>query len=459
MLAVLPFENLTGDPGQDYFSDGLTEEMIMQLGRVDPQHMGVIARTSMMHYKNSREPLAQIGRELGVQYVLEGSVRSDSRRVRITSQLIEVRNQSSVWTREYDRDVQDLLAIEDDIARQIALETQTALGIRKATPEVGEQVPFSQERYAAHDLYLKGLYFLNKRTAEGFGQAIPYFQQATEKDPAYAPPYAGLADSFALMAAYEGAPPAEFAAKARAAALRAVELDDASSEAHTALALIVQNYDYDWQTSEREFKRAIELNPNYATAHHWYAEHLMWQGRFQEALEESDRARRLDPLSLIIIADQGVIFVNSRQPDRAIAQLSAVGEMDPKFLRNRVIESAYLQKGMFEKIVSDVEGWPVMDSPWYWAGVAFLEGNAGRPREARRALEKLQELDRQHSIDPMVFVTAYIGAGDKDAAITSLEAAYRQHSNGLTSLKVSPDYDSIRGDPRFKELQRRVGLE
>ncbi len=457
MLAVLPFENLTGDPGQDYFSDGLTEEMITQLGRLDPQHLGVIARTSVMHYKSSHEPLAQISRELGAQYVLEGSVRRDSRRVRVTAQLIQVKDQSNVWTEEYDRGLQDVLVIEGDIAREISSETQKALGTRKATA-VRVPATLSLERYEAYDLYLRGLYFLNKRTAEGFEQAIPYFLQATEKDPSYASAYAGLADTYALKAGYSGAPPADFAPKARAAALRAVELDDNSAEAHTALALIVQNYDYDWQTSEKEFQRAIELNPNYATAHHWYAEHLMWLGRFDEALNESDRARQLDPLSLIIAADRGVIFVYSHQPDRAIAQLTAVQEMDPSFSHHRVIEDAYLQLRMFDKVRSDIEQWPVNDSPWYWSETAYFEGSTGHSKEAKHALEKLQQLSHRQPLDPIVLVPAYIGNGDRDRAIAALQEAYRQHSNGLTSIKVNPYYDPLRNDPRFLDLQKRVGL-
>lgn len=458
MLAVLPFENLTGDAGQDYFSDGLTEEMITQLGRLDPQHLGVIARTSVMHYKSSHVPLAQISQELGAQYVLEGSVRRDSKRVRITAQLIQVKDQSNVWAQEYDRELEDVLVIEGDIAREIATETQMVLGTRKAAP-VGVPATLSRERYEAYDLYLKGLFFLNKRTGEGFAQAIPYFQQATEKEPSYAPAYAGLADSYALMAGYSGVRPAEFAPKARAAALRAVELDDASAEAHTALALIVQNHDYNWQASEREFKRAIELNPNYATAHHWYAEHLMWQGRFDEALQESDQARRLDPLSLIIAADRGVILIYSHQPERAIAQLTAIQEMDPTFLHNRVIENAYLQLGMFEKVHSDVEGWLVDDSPWYWSEIAYFEGSVGHSKEAKHGLQRLLELSRQQPLDPIVLVPAYIGNGNRDAAIASLREAYRQHSNGLTSIKVNPEYDLLRSDQRFQDLQKRVGLK
>jgi len=459
MLAVLPFEDLTGDTGQDYFSEGLTEEMITQLGGLDPEHMGVIARTSVMAYKNDPKPLNQIGRELGVQYVLEGSIRRDAKRVRITAQLVKVKDQSPVWAQVYERDLEDVLVIEGDIAQEIALETGKVLGSRRAAP-AGVSSTMSRERYEAHDLYLRGLYFFNRRTIEGFQQAIQLFQEATEKDPKFARAYAGLADSYALLGAYSGYAPSEYASRARAAALRAVELDDSSSEAHTALALIVQNYDYDWQTSEKEFKRAIALNPNYATAHHWYAEHMMWQGRFDEALAENDRARQLDPLSLIIAVDKGAILMSARQYDRAIEQLSAVSEMDPTFLHPRIIESAYIKKRMFEKVRADIDSWPPAEnSAWNWAGLAFLNGGVGRGKEARHALSKLLELSRRQPLDPMVFVTAYIGVKDNDAAIAAIEAAYLQHSNNLTSLKVNPDFDALRSDPRFEDLERRVGLE
>jgi len=459
MLAVLPFEDLTGDTGQDYFSEGLTEEMITQLGGLDPEHMGVIARTSVMRYKKDPKPLNQIGQELGVQYVLEGSVRRDAKRVRITAQLVPVKDQSPVWTQVYERDLEDVLVIEGDIAKEISLETGKLLGSRRTAP-AGVSSTMSRERYEAHDLYLKGLYFFNRRRIEGFQQAIQLFQEATEKDARFALPYAGLADSYALLGGYSGFAPGEYASRARAAALRAVELDDNSAEAHTALALIVQNYDYDWQTSEKEFKRAIALNPNYATAHHWYAEHMMWQGRFDEALAENDRARQLDPLSLIIAVDKGEILMCARQYDRAIEQLSAVSEMDPKLVHHRIIESAYIKKGMFQKVIADVDSWPpAEDSAWNLAGLAFLNGSAGRPKEAGYALSKLRELSRRQALDPMVFVTAYIGVKDNDAAIGALEAAYRQHSNNLTALKVNPDYDALRDDPRFLDLERRVGLE
>jgi TolB-like protein/Tfp pilus assembly protein PilF len=454
MLAVLPFQNLTGDPTQDYFSDGLTEEMIGQLGNLDPQRLGVIARTSVMHYKNSQTPLDEVGRQLGVQYVIEGSVRRDSNKLRVTAQLVQTKDQTHVWARQYDRDLKDLLAVQGDVAQEVADEIQLTLGHRKST---GGQAP--PQSYEAYDLYLKGLYFFNKRTPADLEQAIQYFQQATTKDANYARAYAGLADSYALIGAYSTKPKAEFMSQARVAALRAVEIDESLAEAHTALALIVQNHDWDWQTSEKEFRRAIELNPNYATAHHWYAEHLMWRGRFDEALAESERARQLDPLSLIIAADNGAILYFSRQYDRAIEKWHSVREMNPDFLRAHLIIGAYVEKGMFAEAMADNERFRgKIAAPSYWSWRAHIQARAGESAEARRALQELLRIDRRKPVDPMVIAHAYAGLGDNDQAISWLEKAYEQHSNELTALKVNPSYDSLRSDPRFQDLLRRVGL-
>jgi TolB-like protein len=295
MLAVLPFENLTGDASQDYFSDGMTEEMITELGGLNPEHLGVIARTSVMFYKHNPKPLEQVGRELGVQYVLEGSVRRSADQVRVTGQLIRVQDQTHLWARQYDRELKDLLKLQSEIAGEISQEIQTALGNHSAITPLSRPL-LSPQELEAHDLYLKGQYFWNKRTADGFERAITYFQQAIVKDPSYARAYAGLADSYALIGGYTGIEQPEFAANAKTAALRALQLDPGLPEAHTAFALVAQNYNLDWQTAEKEYQRAIALNPNYSTAHHWYAEHLAWRGRFDEALAESERARQLDPL-------------------------------------------------------------------------------------------------------------------------------------------------------------------
>lgn len=458
MLAVLPFENLTGDPGQDYFSDGLTEEMIAQLGRLDPEHLGVIARTSVMHYKHSQEQLERIGRELGVQYVLESSVRRDSDKVRVTTQLIQMKDQTHLWSRQYDRELSNLLALQGEIAQEIADEIQLTLDNHKRI-EPAHQASLSPTAYEAYDLYLKGRYFWNKRTPQGLQRAIECFQQAIAKNPTYARAYAGLADSYTLSSGYNLIPSKNFMPKARAAALRALEIDDGLAEAHASLASIAQNYDWDWQTAEKEYQRAIQLDPNYATAHHWYAEYLALRGRFDEASAEMENARRLDPQSLIIAADNGAILYFSRNYDRAIEQLRAVLDMEPNFPRAHMVLYAYVQKGLFADAVADIENWRRIDeTPWTWATLAYVYGRSGQHAQARHALEKLEQLNRLQQMDPAPLCVAYIGMGHKDEAFTCLQKAYSEHSNPLTALKVDPIYDPLRSDPRFQELLRRVGL-
>jgi TolB-like protein/Tfp pilus assembly protein PilF len=460
MLAVLPFQNLTGDIGQEYFSDGMTEEMITQLSNLDPQHLGVIARTSVMHYKNGQDSLDQIGRELGANYALEGSVRRDSARVRITAQLVQMKDQSHLWARTYDRDLSHLLALQGEIAREIADEIQFTLSDHTSSQPAPTSSSSSPATYEAYDLYLRGQYFWNKRTVEGFQQAITYFQKAIAKDPHYARAFAGLADSYALLGGYSLVPQQDFKRKARAAAQRALELDEKLPEAHTALALIVQNYDWDWLTAEKEYRRAIELNPNYVTAHHWYAEHLTYRGRFDEALVESERARQLDPLSLIVAADNGAILYYSRQYDRAIEKWNAVLAKDPAFSRAHLVRYAYLEKGRIADALADVENYhPVDDTPWRWSALAYIYGRSGQRTLALRALRKLEQINRRQPMDSGALFWAHIGIGDKDQAFVWLEKAYAEHSDTLTVLKVEPGFDSLRSDPRFADLVHRVGLD
>lgn len=277
MLAVLPFENLTGDPGQDYFSDGFTEEMITRLGALQPRRLGVIARTSVMQYKESPAPLDRLARELGVQYALEGSVRRDGQRVRVTAQLIHLKDQTHLWARQFDREATDVLLIQSDIARAIADEIELTLGASRASLE--RSPVFSARGYEAYDHYLRGRYFWNTRTQDGFRRALESFQLAIEANPEDARAYAGLADTYTLMGAYQYAPVAEVIPRARDAALQALEIDENLGAALTSLALINASYDLDWKTAEDRFRRAIELEPNYATAHHWYAEYLGYEGR------------------------------------------------------------------------------------------------------------------------------------------------------------------------------------
>jgi TolB-like protein/DNA-binding winged helix-turn-helix (wHTH) protein/Tfp pilus assembly protein PilF len=460
MLAVLPFENLTGDASQDYFSDGLTEEMISQLGDLDPKHLGVIARTSVMHYKHTPEPLDQIGRTLGVQYVLEGSVRRDSDRMRIAAQLIQTGDQTHLWTREYDREVSNVLAVQGEIAREIADQIQLTLGDVNEPAGPAGQPTLSAKAFQAYDLYLKGRYFWNKRTAQGLQQAIEYFQQAVNEDPEYARAYAGLAESYALMGGYTGLPAKEFIPKARAAARRALEIDEQLPEAHTALAVIAQNYDWDWATAEREYRRAIQLNPNYATGHHWYAECLALQGRFGEAFPEMESARQLDPLSLIISTDYGAILYFSRQYDRAIEQFRGVLDVEPNFPRARMLTWAYAQQGLFTDALAETEEWRRRDDspPWSWAMIAYVSGRSGDQARTKLALQQLEQSNRHQAVDSLAFAVAYIGMRDNEKALLWLEKACLEHSSSLTAIKVDPTYDPLRSDPRFQKLVRRVGL-
>jgi TolB-like protein/DNA-binding winged helix-turn-helix (wHTH) protein len=458
MLAVLPFENLTGDPTQDYLSDGLTEEMIAQLGHLDPEHLGVIARTSVMHYKHTSEQVGQIGRELGVQYVLEGSLRRESDRVRVTAQLVEMKDQTHIWSRQYDRELKSLLALQTEIAQETADEIEVTLG-RGHKAWTADRKVASPSSYQAYDLYLKGRFFWNKRTKDGFQQAADYFQQSIANDPNYARAYAGLADTFALMSSWSFAPQTEAIPKARAAALRALQLDDSLAEAHTSLALIAENYDYDWQTAEKEYRRAIQLDPQYATAHQWYAECLSFQGRFPEALEESERARQLDPLSLIIATDHAVILYFARQYDRAIEQFRAVLAMEPNFARAHMVVYAYVEKGMFREALAETDSWRHSDGSPLSELEAYVYGRWGKQQQAERALAQWKRGSlRKPEVTTLVLLEAYVATGRKQGALALLETLYREHSNLVTTLKVEPALDPLRDDPHFQELLRRVGL-
>jgi TolB-like protein/DNA-binding winged helix-turn-helix (wHTH) protein/Flp pilus assembly protein TadD len=460
-LAVLPFSNLTGEPSQEYFSDGLTEEMIAQLGRVDPDRMSVIARTSVMHYKGSSEALPQIGGELGVQYVLEGSVRRDSGRVRITAQLVRVKDQTPVWSREYDRELASLLTLQREVAQEVADEMQLTLGEKPKPAAASVAKPAaSPVSYAAYDLYLQGRYFWNKRSEENFQRASDYFQQAIARDPNYARAYAGLADTDGLMSTWYLGPQDELMPKGRAAALKALQLDDTLAEAHTSLALIAENYDYDWQTAEKEFKRAIQLDPGYPTAHQWYAEYLSWLGRFDEALAESEKARQLDPLSMIIAADHSTILYYARRYDRALAQSQTVLNMDPTSSRaESILIYSYIQQHRFAEAQAFIDAHQAnFNNPWLPVIEAVVYGYSGRTAEAQEMLTRAVQFPWKPEQRIPALLAVYSAVGRKDQVIALLQQALADHSNAVTSIKVDPIYDSLRSDPRFQDVLRRVGL-
>ncbi len=457
MLAVLPFQNLTGDESQEYFSDGLTEEMITQLGNRYPARLGVIARASVMHFEQTRKPPERIGRELGVQYLLLGSVRRDAGAVRVTAQLIRTRDHAQLWARQYDRQLSGLLTLQDEIAREITDAIESSLGDRAPASKVASTGrPPAPDAY---DLYLRGQYFFNRRTDADLRTAAGYFEQATRTDSTFARAWAALAAADVLGAVYSVRPPQELVARARTAALKALALNPSLAEAHTALALIVQNHDWDWQGAGREFRQAIDLNPNYATAHHWYAEHLMWRGRFDEALQESERARRLDPLSLIIAADNGAILYFARRYDRAIDRLRSVRAVDPMMSRTQLLVAVYAEAGMFDQSLAEEERWrPIVPAAVHWATLAYVYGRAGRTGEARHNIEELLVASKREPVQARVFAWSYAGVRDTEQTVAWLEKACAEHSAEMVSLRVNPGYDFLRGDPRFQRLLDRVGL-
>jgi len=459
MLAVLPFNNLSEDPAQEYFADGFTEEMITQLGRLGQGQLGVIARTSAMQYRNTQRRADQIGRELGVEYLLEGSVHREGDRVRITAQLIQVRDQTHVWAEEYDRDLQDVLILQRDVARSIAREIEV-----KLTPQLQSRLAITPAvDRKAYELYLKGRYFWNKRTEEGFAKAIDYFQQAIAQDPNYAQGYAGLADAYALLGSMADAeiPRKEAMPRARAAALKALEIDETLSEAHTSLAFVRMHYDWDWPGAEKEFERAIQLNPGYATAHQWHAYNLMVQGRTEESLTEIHQALELDPLSLIINTDAIELTYYARRYDEAIRLGRKTIEMDPRFpLAHAFTALCYLQKKEYAQAIMELQD-AVLESGDRIdtrANLAAAYALAGRPDEARKALKGLKNDSPQRSDTAFHVARVYVAVGEKDEALSLLEKAYHERSGPLILLQVDPGNDSMRSDPRFQDLRRRIGL-
>lgn len=461
MLAVLPFANLTGDANQEYLSEGMTEQMVATLGKIDPARVQVIARTSVMQYTNTTKPLRDVARELGVQYLLEGSVRRQGSKVRITAQFIDARRQTQLWSREYDRELHDLLQVQDEIAQSIAREIRHALHDSEPPAESVKGLQHSAS-YEAYDHYLRGRYLWNRRTRAGFEQAIQEFQKSIALDPQFAPSYAGLADAHALMSSYGFRPPREDIPHARAAALRALALDPELANAYVSLALIREDYDWDWTGAEEDFRRAIELDPNYATAHHWYAEFLAYQGRFEEALAAVERARKLDPLSLIIAVDRGAILYYARQYDRAVQQLSSLIDLEHSSPRAwAILAVSHAERGRFQEALQAVEMLEASDGrPWAPGVRAQVLYKKGDRAAAARALAESETRLRSHGLDVSRTSALVLAiAGDADRAMALLEKAYAEHSTVMTTLKVEPAFDPIRADPRFQSLLFRVRLQ
>jgi TolB-like protein/DNA-binding winged helix-turn-helix (wHTH) protein len=456
MLAVLPFENLTGDPDQEYFADGLTEEMITRLGQLHPEQLGVIARTSVMAYKHGNERLDQIGRELSVQYVLEGSFRRSADRVRITAQLIRVADQSHLWADDYDRQPKDILSVQDSVALAVAHEIQLRL-----TPQQRMRLTAHVVNPEAHEDYLKGRFFWNKRTEEGFREAIEYFQAAIAKDPNYANAYAGLADAYVLLEGYGFEPPEKVMPKAKEAALRAIQIDNQLAEPYASLGLIYE-HDWNWAESEKNFERAIELNPNYSVAHHWYGSGYLAAipSKTDEEISELRKAHELDPLSPGITTDLAAYLCLAGDFDEGMHQFQEVFKIDPDFVQaHYYLSLAYELQRRYPEAIAEVQKIKSPDATRFVTGqLGHIYALQGRRREALEVVSTLQKLSQQTYVDPRYIADIYVALGEKDLAFVWLRKAYIEHSPTISSLKVSRRYDSIRSDPRFIELVRRAGI-
>jgi len=456
MMAVLPFQNLTGDPEQEYLTDGLTEETIARLGGLQPERLGVIARTSVMGYKHGDKRLDQIGRELDVQYVLEGSVRRDRNRLRITAQLIQVNDQSHLWAQEYDRSSQDIIALQDDVAVGVTQEIQTRWAIELRNRPVHHQ-PANLEAY---DAYLKGRYSLSRRTEAGFHNALGFFQAAIKADPGYALAYVGLADCYGLMLSNYDVSAEATVLQARTAANQALALDPALAEPHAVLALIAQNHDWNWEESEREFELAMAADPADPTAHFWYSNGLMARGRFDEGFREMATARRLDPMSLPIRISEGAEFYMARRYDDALGECDRILEIEPNFAAAYLYRGlAYVQKGKWKEALADLQTAKRLDDSLPSAamlGEAYAL--AGDKTHAQQILSEIQVRAKGEHVSPLYPAIVHTGLGDKDVAFSELAAAIEERDTNVLALKVAALYDPLRSDPRFADLIRRVGL-
>jgi serine/threonine protein kinase/tetratricopeptide (TPR) repeat protein len=450
-LAVLPFTNASRDPTAEYLSDGITESLINSFSQL-PQ-LRVLPRTTVFVYKG-KDPL-KAGRDLGVRAVLTGGVLQQGDSLVVQAELTDVKRGSQMWGKRFQEKFSDAFAVQEGIAREISQSLRLKL--------TGEEEKRLARRYTenaeAYDLYLKGRYYWNKRTGESIGKSIQFFQSAIEKDPNYAPAYAGLADSFHLIAFYGAGPPKEFMPKAREAATRALQIDEKMAEAHTLLADYRYLFDWDWPGAEREFRRAIELNPNYPTARQWYANYLSLSGRSPEALREIQIAQKLDPLNLVINTDVGTTYYYAGQNERAMGEQRKTLELDPDFpLAHVYLGFAYLRKDLPEDAIREFEaaGRLSPDEPDPIALRGYASGLVGRRTEAEKALAELGLLSKRRYVSAFPVAWIYLGLGNKDRAFEWLEKAYQERASRLVYLKAERAFDPLRSDPRFVDLLRRL---
>ena len=454
-IAVLPFQNTNSDA--DYLSDGLTDSLIYRFSQLP--NLKVSPTSSVMRHKGSAADVSQIANDLDVDAVLSGRLTQIGDDLSISVQLIEAGTKKLIWAEQYNRKMTDLLVTQREIAREIV----EKLKLKVSGEEKGLAKHYTESN-EAYQSYLKGRFYWNKRTEEGMRKALEYYQQAIQTDPKFALAYGGLADAYALLGVADasgGIPPHEAMPKAKAAALRALEIDDTLAEPHVSLAHVKYYFDYDWAAAEREYRRAIDLDPNYPTAHQWYAIYLMSAGRFDEAVRESRRAQELDPLSLPINMTLGWVFLNARQYDQSVEQLSKTLEMDPNFLlaRHR-LGLVYEQQGKYGEAIAEFDQ-VVNLSPGKPLGIAARArayALSGKRVEAQKGLAELQELLKHRYVSPASIALVYAALGDKDQAFAWLDKADKERDANMARLKVDPRFDTLRSDPRFVDLLRRVGL-
>ena len=454
-IAVLPFENLSGDSSQEYFSDGLTEEMTTQLSTVNPRGLGVLARTSAMRYKHTGKGAGEIGRELHVDYLVEGSVRRENQRIRISAQLIRASDQTHVWARSYERDLREILVLQREVAQDIATRINVSVNPR-ASPRRSTVATLDPSAYEA---YIKGRYFWNKRTKEDLGKAIAYFQEAIHDEPAYAPAYDGLADCWIALGWYGHVSPSEAFPHAEEAARNALAIDESLAAAHTSLAFVRFNYDWNWSEAERGFQRAIAVDPDYPNAHHWYADYLSAIGRHEQAIAESERARRLDPLSPIINAWLGWRYHFARQYDDAVEQYRATLELDPNFAPTHlVLGQVYEQQGRSADALAELQRAEQLDrgGPLYVAALAHALPGAGRRSDAEQELRRFIERSHGQYVPPVQIAIMQAGLGRTDDVIEWLEKGINERSPGMVWIKQDPRFDPFRHDSRFQDIVRRI---
>jgi TolB-like protein/DNA-binding winged helix-turn-helix (wHTH) protein/Tfp pilus assembly protein PilF len=454
-IAVLPLENLSNDPEQEYFVEGMTDEIITDLAKLPG--IRVISRTSAIQYKNTHKTMPQIARELNVDAVVEGTVLRDGNRVRIRTQLVYAPADRHIWAQAYERDLKDVLTLQANLAQDIAHEIQ----IKLTTQEEATLTAARPVNPEAHELYLKGRFFWNKRDPQGFAKASDYFQQAIAKDPNYAPAYAGLADVYALSGGFNVIPVSEVMPRAKAAAERALQLDPNLAEAHASLGLIAPFNNWNWAEAKEHYERAIALNPNYATAHHWYAEgYLIPMGRVDDALVQIRQAQKLDPLSAVIATDTGKELYFARRYDEAILELRRALEIDPNFVSaHNWISDSLLEEGKYPEAIAELEKTKTFrEQRVYIRQTAYLHARMGKRAQAESELAKALELSSDKPVSSGAVALTYAALGDKDKAFLWLEKAYRENSSFMTSLRFWSVFDPLRSDPRFADLLDRVGL-